>query len=206
MRSTPAFCTASRLEAERRWARRRGAACDRHQQKCGGGDQAMRRSEGDVGKVHGDLREVGGWEALLCACLAPEQTPRRIWSSSMLSNSALKLPSPKPSSPLRWMNSKKIGPELVLAEDLQQQRALLAVDQDLALLQLGHVFAVARDALVDQLVVGVDGVQQLHAAAAQRIHRVRTGRASPARCAGCLRRGTCPGTPGSGRPSRCPLR
>jgi hypothetical protein len=25
------------------------------------------------------------------------------------SNSALKLPSPKPSSPLRWMNSKKIG-------------------------------------------------------------------------------------------------
>src|SRR6185369_2669349 len=37
-------------------------------------------------------------------------TPRRIWSSSMLSNSALKFPSPKPSSPLRWMNSKKIGP------------------------------------------------------------------------------------------------
>src|SRR5262245_22558758 len=37
-------------------------------------------------------------------------TPLRIWSSSMDSNSALKLPSPKPSSPLRWMNSKKIGP------------------------------------------------------------------------------------------------
>src|SRR5260370_1020343 len=37
-------------------------------------------------------------------------TPRRIWSSSIDSNSALKLPSPKPSSPLRWMNSKKIGP------------------------------------------------------------------------------------------------
>jgi hypothetical protein len=51
----------------------------------------------------------------------------------MLSNKALKLPSPKPWSPLRWMNSKKIGPELVLAEDLQQQRAGLAVDQDLAL-------------------------------------------------------------------------
>ena len=28
----------------------------------------------------------------------------------MLSNSALKLPSPKPSLPLRWMISKKIGP------------------------------------------------------------------------------------------------
>src|SRR4051812_36781558 len=37
-------------------------------------------------------------------------TPRRIWSSSIDSNSALKLPSPKPSSPLRWMNSKKMGP------------------------------------------------------------------------------------------------
>jgi hypothetical protein len=40
--------------------------------------------------------------------------PRRIWSSSMDSNSARKLPSPKPSSPLRWMNSKKIGPITVL--------------------------------------------------------------------------------------------
>ncbi len=37
-------------------------------------------------------------------------TPRRIWSSSMDSNKALKLPSPKPLSPLRWMISKKIGP------------------------------------------------------------------------------------------------
>jgi hypothetical protein len=33
----------------------------------------------------------------------PYSTPRRIWSRSMLSNSALKLPSPKPSLPLRWM-------------------------------------------------------------------------------------------------------
>ena len=40
-------------------------------------------------------------------------TPRRIWSSSIDSNNALKLPSPKPSSPLRWMNSKKIGPTTV---------------------------------------------------------------------------------------------
>src|SRR5260370_3411940 len=44
-------------------------------------------------------------------------TPRRIWSSSIDSNSALKLPSPKPSSPLRWMNSKKIGP-MALAEKI----------------------------------------------------------------------------------------
>src|SRR5690606_17227078 len=37
-------------------------------------------------------------------------TPRRIWSASMLSNRARKLPSPKPSLPLRWISSKKIGP------------------------------------------------------------------------------------------------
>src|SRR6266404_7992939 len=36
--------------------------------------------------------------------------PRRIWSRSMLTNSARKLPWPKPSSPLRSMISKKMGP------------------------------------------------------------------------------------------------
>src|SRR5688572_21761761 len=60
--------------------------------------------------------------------------------------------------------------ELVLREDLQQQRARLAVDQDLALLQLRQVFAVAGDALVHQLVVGVHGVEELHALRAHRIH------------------------------------
>src|SRR6202162_3873012 len=39
-----------------------------------------------------------------------DKTPRRTWSSSSDSNSALKLPSPKPSLPLRWMISKKHGP------------------------------------------------------------------------------------------------
>src|SRR6185437_7346639 len=39
-----------------------------------------------------------------------QSTPRFIWSRSMDSNSAWKLPSPKPSLPLRWMISKKIGP------------------------------------------------------------------------------------------------
>jgi hypothetical protein len=37
-------------------------------------------------------------------------TPRLIWSRSIDSNSARKLPSPNPSLPLRWMISKKIGP------------------------------------------------------------------------------------------------
>ncbi len=61
--------------------------------------------------------------------------------------------------------------QLVLAEDLQQDRVLLAVDQDLALVQFFHAFAVAGNALVHQLVVGVDRVQQAHAGAAQRVHR-----------------------------------
>src|SRR6516165_8180185 len=37
-------------------------------------------------------------------------TPRRIWSRSIDSNRARKLPSPNPSLPLRWIISKKIGP------------------------------------------------------------------------------------------------
>src|SRR5690606_31754954 len=41
-----------------------------------------------------------------CAGSLTSSTPRATWSRSMLSNNALKLPSPKPSSPLRWINSK----------------------------------------------------------------------------------------------------
>src|SRR5439155_8333355 len=63
-------------------------------------------------------------------------------------------------------------PELVLAEDLQQELAGPAVDQDLALLQLGEVLAVPRDALVDELIVGVEGVEELHPARAQRVDRL----------------------------------
>ena len=48
------------------------------------------------------------------AALSPvSSTPRASWSRSIDSNSAWKLPSPKPSSRLRWMNSKKIGPMTV---------------------------------------------------------------------------------------------
>src|SRR6185503_7508608 len=61
-------------------------------------------------------------------------------------------------------------PELVLAEDLQEQLARSSVDQDLALLQLGQALAVPRDALVDQLIVGIEGVEELDAARAQRVH------------------------------------
>jgi hypothetical protein len=49
-------------------------------------------------------------------------TPRSIWSASIDSKSALKLPSPKPSSPLRWMNSKKIGPITVFEKIWSRMR------------------------------------------------------------------------------------
>src|SRR5581483_6046267 len=58
--------------------------------------------------VLGERRQVVG--ELAHAPPLAGRTPRRIWSSSMDSNRALKLPSPKPSFPLRWMSSKKIGP------------------------------------------------------------------------------------------------
>src|SRR6185437_15682117 len=70
--------------------------------------------DGDIEiRVRADARPgMTGYAA--CSTLS---TPRRIWSSSIDSNSALKLPSPKPSSPLRWMNSKKIGP-IAFAENI----------------------------------------------------------------------------------------
>ena len=72
----------------------------------------------------------------------------------MLSNSALKLPSPKPSSPLRWMNSKKIGPMTFLREDLQQHLGLAALDDALAVDQQAELAQpVDRLAVVGQALV-----------------------------------------------------
>ena len=51
-------------------------------------------------------------------------TPRRTWSRSIDSNSALKLPSPNPSSPFRWMNSKKTGPRTVSEKICSSSRGL----------------------------------------------------------------------------------
>jgi len=59
---------------------------------------------------HGSALQVSSRRAWPGAADERYSTPRRIWSRSMLSNSAVKLPSPKPSLPLRWMISKKIGP------------------------------------------------------------------------------------------------
>ena len=93
--------------------------------------------------------------------MTSSSTPRRIWSRSIDSNSALKLPSPKPSSPLRWMNSKNTGPSSVSEKICSSRRGLppsvAAVEQDAARLQLGDRLAVAGQALVEHLVVDVVG-------------------------------------------------
>ena len=93
-------------------------------------------------------------------------TPRRIWSSSIDSNRALKLPSPKPSSPLRWMISKKIGPITVLVKICSSRPPSGPPSSRIRLLaQSGQVFAVAGQPLVDQFVVGVRRVEELGSAA-----------------------------------------
>src|SRR5207244_11372371 len=50
--------------------------------------------------------------------------------------------------------------ELVLGKDLQQQRAGFAVDENLPFFQFNDVFPMAGDALVDEVVVGVVGVEE----------------------------------------------
>src|SRR5579859_6675152 len=62
--------------------------------------------------------------------------------------------------------------EGVLREDLEQDAlvANIAVDQDAVLLEPLEILAMAGDALVDQLVIGLDRVLQLHAARAQLLH------------------------------------
>ena len=122
----------------------------------------------------------------------------------MDSNSALKLPSPKPSSPLRWMNSKNTGPSWFSEKICSSSSPRVAVDQDFALSQLLERLAVARDALVDELVVGVRRLEQLHARRASAHPRCGRGRSIPARCAGCPRRGSGRGIPGSARPFPVP--
>ncbi len=106
--------------------------------------------------------------AALCPCNGNDHaasstfsTPRRIWSSSIDSNSALKLPSPNPSSPLRWMNSKKIGP-IALAEKICSSTLVWppsttpspSIRMPFAL-QPRHVLAMPRQARVDLLEIGL---------------------------------------------------
>src|SRR6185312_15059145 len=66
--------------------------------------------------------------------LKGQSTPRFIWSRSMLSNSAWKLPSPKPSLPLRWMISKKIGPIAFWVKICSSRRCLVSASASIRIL------------------------------------------------------------------------
>ncbi len=86
-------------------------------------------------------------------------TPRRTWSRSIDSNSALKLPSPKPSSPLRWMNSKNTGPIRVSEKICSSRR--LSPDSDEPSSRMPrdcscvHRLAVVGQTAFEHFVVGV---------------------------------------------------
>ena len=62
----------------------------------------------------------------------PLNTPRRIWSQLDRFEQRRKLPSPKPSLPLRWMISKKIGPMTFCVKicSSSPRPSRVAVDQD----------------------------------------------------------------------------
>ena len=110
------------------------------------------------------------------------------------SNSALKLPSPKPSSPLRWMNSKNTGPSSVCEKICSSRRLLAAlrraVEQDAARLQLGSALAMPGQPLGEHLVVRRRRRRhQRHAGASQAVDGLASrSSVRAARCAGCPRR------------------
>src|SRR5690349_2211336 len=107
----------------------------------GRGDVVLRKGGGVVHAEHAAvpfdclfrvLAAIGGmmdtaeldWMFAHSAGSSACSTPRSIWSRPMLSNSALKLPSPKPSSPLRWMNSKNTGPTCGCVKICSSRRCL----------------------------------------------------------------------------------
>src|SRR5690606_11134276 len=67
---------------------------------------------------------------------AAYSTPCCIWSRSMLSNRAWKLPSPKPSLPLRWMISKKIGPSALVVKICSSLRCFVSGSASIRILFL----------------------------------------------------------------------
>ena len=125
-------------------------------------------------------------------------TPRRIWSSSIDSNRALKLPSPKPSLPLRWMISKKIGPIWFSVKICSsrpppgRRRAGCGSSAGVTRPRRGSA---GGGPAVRSRSRAYPGTPRRSGAALRPCRRYRR---SPWRYAGCLRRGTGPGTPGSG--------
>ena len=86
-------------------------------------------------------------------------TPRRSWSRSMERKRAPKLPSPK----LWWFSAldhlEEDGADEVLGEDLEEVALVVAVDEDALSHGCSVVFAHARDAVEDGVVVVVVDVQ-----------------------------------------------
>ena len=95
--------------------------------------------------------------------------PRRAWSRSMASNSALKLPSPKPvaPSPLDDLEEHRRAVGDRLGEDLQQVAVLVAVDQDVESRQVVPRQVDAGQPLPSVVVVGVGHAHEPHARVAQ---------------------------------------
>src|SRR3546814_13063795 len=75
--------------------------------------------------------------------------------------------------PLGLDDLEEDRPDHVLGEDLEQDAfvADIAVDQDAVLLQSLEILVVAGDALVDQLVIGLDRILQFNPARAQFFER-----------------------------------
>ena len=123
-------------------------------------------------EIERDAHAIRRGAAPVAVELETQMTPRRIWSSSMDSNNALKLPSPKPWFPLRWMISKKIGPMTLavkICSRMPSSSGAAAVDEDAPLAQLFDVLVVTGDAAVDAFVVGLGRVLERDAAAAQHV-------------------------------------
>ena len=75
----------------------------------------------DVGSTKRDVVDAAECRHVGHGVLSPI-TPRLSWSRSMDWNSAVKLPSPKPSSPRRSMNSKNTGPTVGSAKICSSRR------------------------------------------------------------------------------------
>src|SRR5213082_529540 len=112
-----------------------------------------------------------------CPSFSPEPgsqiTPRRIWSCSMDSNRARKLPSPKPSLPF-LDDLEEDRTDDIAREDLQQHSLALlriAIDEDAAAAQLGERLPMAGHARGEALIIGVGRVLERNPVPAQHVHR-----------------------------------
>ena len=97
-------------------------------------------------------------------------TPRRIWSSSIDSNRGLEVTFAEAVVALALDDLEEDRADLVLGEDLQQQAAAGAPSAECAFLCRRDVFAVVRQAAVQQL-VWVSGVSRNRTVLAQRFDR-----------------------------------